>query len=196
MNISDPRKSRWIVLNSGTRIDIPIDNPRFILYPYNTKFGISYTDNRLMLQVVRPSCNMTKKFGRYCKDKVYQIMAAHCAIANVNGSYIGLAANYPGEIFVNFSPWLNGKFYTYELNTISYQNLIKYQGLVASAFPKYKFKVDFEVRHGDIIKEMSSLGRIASVIDLDLMEGVGKRKGHEAWQIHRGRLSKLLNLIS
>lgn len=171
--------ARSIVLNKGESIQIPRTAPRFILYPYNTEVGVDYDANRLMLQVVRPvSVMMPKRYGRYCKDKVYLAMQAHCGMANCSGSYVGLAANYMGEIFVNFSPFVNGKFYCYETDLKSYNDLVIYKEFVTAAFPKKKFDIDFEVIRGDIIKEMLTLERVASVIDLDLMEGIGKKDGH------------------
>jgi len=171
------KEKRTIVLNDGKPIEIPKSEPVFMLYPYNSRTGVRYSENRLMLQVVRPACIVKKKLGRYCKDKVYQIMATHCAEANISGSYVGLPANYMGEIFTNFSPFIKGNFYTYEKDKKSYEALLEYREFVAGAYPQKTFKVDFKVIRGDIIKEMSKLRHEAAIIDLDLMTGIGLKEG-------------------
>jgi len=169
MSSRDERKKRWLRYNGGQQIEIAENEHKFLLYPYNPKVGVSYTKNRVMLELARPVLeNMQKKLGRYCKDKVYQLMSVHCAEANINGSYVGLAANYPGEIFVNFSPFIKGKFYNYELNKQSFEALLDYQALVDVAFPKNHYKVDFETVCEDIIAGLHNIRDVA-IIDMDLM---------------------------
>lgn len=169
----DP-EARWIRIN-GHKTKIPTTEPSFIFYPYEERFGLKQTENRINLLLTRPILpNYSKRMGRYCKDKVYKLMAAHCGQHSVSGPYVGLAAQYSGEIFANFYPFIKGQFYTYELDTRHYERLLEYQPFIEAAYPPREGYVDFVLEYGDIIEGLQNT-KSAAIIDLDFMGGLGKK---------------------
>lgn len=167
------KKSEIYYVLNGERTDLLLkDIPRSKLLTYDPTLQIANNTARKLLAAVRPSIGVPKPFGRYSKDTCYQVVRTHLEELNNPGDYIGLAADYPGEIFVCCFPYIRGKFLTFEWKKKNYEALIPYQEFLGRAYPQRTFGVDFHLIKGDIIEGMCERQRTVGFADIDLMCGV------------------------
>lgn len=144
-----------------------IDIPRSLLLTYNDPIEIANNKYKKLLVDARPTLGLKKERGRYAKDKTYLLMREHALEGKIAGKYAGLTANYPGEIFTVFQPFIRGEFNSYELKY--YDKLKYYFKIMKDAYPWYKHKVEFKLYNANILEHLRYFKRNLAIIDLDLM---------------------------
>ena len=87
---------------------------------------------------------------------------------------------------MNFRQFIQGNFYSYELDNEHYKQLLRYQPILKQTYAHTNYQVDFKLKYGDIITGLYQMTDKAAIIDLDFIGSLGKGKLPSIYRVVRG----------
>lgn len=156
--------NRWIQKTGQNRVYLPSTTDSFLLCSSQEK-GIHRTKKIAYMDFCRPKIEGSKQVT-VAKDTIYHLMNLMLEKHQIQGNYIGLAANRIPEIYVTLKEHITNNFVSCQIHKRDFQRIKPW--VDKHVIPSYK-QVNFTVKRIDIFKEIGQSKQEFSIFDLDLM---------------------------